>query len=186
MPNTTNRAYTYPDSSGHDRLWEHFQELATDIDTDINTLIKKPVVRLVQKATQNLADGAAGNSAITFGTGSEDIDTHGFHDTATNNHRITPNVPGYYRLRGYLYMAAGTYSQLVIGFLKNGATLHYEVERPDPASAAVGAKAEIEISANGSGDYFQFNGQQHSGGTKATNVTAGFESTFTCEWMRPL
>lgn len=33
--NTPNRAYTYPQSTDHDRLWEHFQELATDLDTDI-------------------------------------------------------------------------------------------------------------------------------------------------------
>jgi hypothetical protein len=185
MPNTS-RGYTYPDSTGHDRLWEHYEELATDINDDVDATFKKPLVRLVQKATQNLLDGAAGNSSITFAAGSEEIDTHGFHDTVTNNSRITPNVAGYYRLRGYVYMASGTYSQLVVGILKNGATIHYDVERPDPASAAVGAKVEVEASANGSGDYFQFNAQQHSGGTKATNVTAGFESTFTCEWIRPL
>src|SRR5688572_29230550 len=38
MPNTANRAYTYPASSGHTRLWEHLQELAEDIDTDVNGL----------------------------------------------------------------------------------------------------------------------------------------------------
>ncbi len=36
--NTPNRAYTYPSSTDHTRLWEHLQELATDIDTDVNSL----------------------------------------------------------------------------------------------------------------------------------------------------
>lgn len=39
--NTPNRGYTYPQSTDHDRIWEHFQELATDLDTDITTLLTK-------------------------------------------------------------------------------------------------------------------------------------------------
>lgn len=35
MPETTNRAYTYPASTGHTRLWEHYQTLADDIDADV-------------------------------------------------------------------------------------------------------------------------------------------------------
>lgn len=35
---TTPRGYTYPDAGDHTRLWEHFQELATDLDTDVGNL----------------------------------------------------------------------------------------------------------------------------------------------------
>jgi hypothetical protein len=35
MP-TTSRGYTYPDSSGHARLWEHLQTLAEDISDDVD------------------------------------------------------------------------------------------------------------------------------------------------------
>jgi hypothetical protein len=38
MSGTTPRGYTYPSSTDHDRIWEHFQELATDIDTDVGTV----------------------------------------------------------------------------------------------------------------------------------------------------
>lgn len=33
--NTPNRAYTYPQSTDNAQIWSHFQELATDIDTDM-------------------------------------------------------------------------------------------------------------------------------------------------------
>jgi hypothetical protein len=32
---TTARGYRYPASTDHDRLWEHFQNLASDIDADV-------------------------------------------------------------------------------------------------------------------------------------------------------
>jgi hypothetical protein len=186
MADTTARGYPYPESTDDVRPHEDIEALAEAVDADVTEVAEKPIVMLLQKATQNLADSGAGNSAITFGAGSEQIDTHGFHSEVTNNHRITPNVAGYYRLRGYMYMGASTYTQLVVGFLKNGSTLHYEVTRPDPASAAVGASVEYIVSANGSSDYFELRGQQHSGGTRATNVSAGFESSFSCEYLRPL
>jgi hypothetical protein len=62
MPNTT-RGYTYPDSSGSDRIWEHFQELATDIDTDVGTLVAKYMTGFVTPAT---ADGTSYTTAETL------------------------------------------------------------------------------------------------------------------------
>jgi hypothetical protein len=37
MP-TTGRGYVYPASTDHDRIWEHIQNLATSVDTDISAL----------------------------------------------------------------------------------------------------------------------------------------------------
>lgn len=38
MTANTSRGYTYPQSTDHNRLWEHFQELANDINTDVDTI----------------------------------------------------------------------------------------------------------------------------------------------------
>jgi hypothetical protein len=38
MPNTANRAYTYPASTANTNLWEHFEELAEDIDADVQLI----------------------------------------------------------------------------------------------------------------------------------------------------
>lgn len=51
MSSTPNRGYTYPDSTDNLNLWEHFEELATDIDTDVNALLS--------------AAGVTGTSVIT-------------------------------------------------------------------------------------------------------------------------
>jgi hypothetical protein len=37
MP-TTSRGYVYPASTDHDRIWEHIQNLATSVDTDVASL----------------------------------------------------------------------------------------------------------------------------------------------------
>lgn len=38
MPNTANWALTYPASTEHARMWEHFQELAGDVDTGLQAM----------------------------------------------------------------------------------------------------------------------------------------------------
>lgn len=62
MPNTT-RGYTYPDSSGSDRIWEHFQELAGDIDTDVQAIVDR---YLSGEATAVTAAGSSYTSAETL------------------------------------------------------------------------------------------------------------------------
>lgn len=55
MPDTP-RGYTYPASTDHTRLWEHFQTLATDIDTDVATLVT---------ASQSAVDATARTTTST-------------------------------------------------------------------------------------------------------------------------
>jgi hypothetical protein len=178
---TPNLDLPYPEPTDDVNLWEHFQALAEAVDAAAET----PLVKLVQKATQNLTDATP--APITFGTGSQEILTHaGFHSVSVNNSRVTPDVPGYYEIRGSLYMAAATYTQLVVGISKNGTGINWEVARPDPASAASTGTVKTVFSANGTTDYFDLRGQQHSGGTRATNVAAGFESRLIVKYLRPL
>jgi hypothetical protein len=148
-----------------------------------------PLVRLVQPVAQTLTHAA--NAALTFGTDSEEIDTHGFHSTTTNTSRVTPTVPGYYRCRAHLHMAAGAnnLTQLVIGIAKNGTRVTpHMVYRPDLSVNATSASSSAIVSCNGSTDYIEaIANQQNSGSTtRATSVASPFQSSLEVEYLRAL
>lgn len=189
MGTTDNRGYTYPESTDHNRLWEHFETLADDIDGDVDVIANPPLVRLVQQSAQSL--GSATNTALTFGSGSEEIDTHGFHDTSSNTSRVTPTVAGYYRCRAHLHMASGANNlvQLVIGIAKNGTRMDPQnVYRPDPTTAATSVATEAIVACNGAGDYIEAIANQQNSGTTSrdTSSTSLFRSTLEVEFIRPL
>lgn len=154
---------------------------------DVADAIRPPLVRLVQQAAQSLTSGVA--AAITFGAGSEEIDTHNFHDTVTNNTRITPTKAGYYRLTGQVNIVAGTALVQILGLLrKNGANVDPLMPwRPDAASnAATCAIVTAMVSMNGTTDYVELICQQNSGGAINTNAAAGQRSVFELEYRSPL
>jgi hypothetical protein len=66
----TSRGYTYPDSTGHTRLWEHFEELADDIDTDLAAVFALLPVRMAAgSVVVTLTAVAFNSSAIVFPVG---------------------------------------------------------------------------------------------------------------------
>jgi hypothetical protein len=148
----------------------------------------RPLVRLVQQATQSLADNTV--TALTFGAGSEVFDTHGFHDVVTNNTRITPSVAGYYRAVGALWIPnATTTASMEARINKNGTVQQIGRTKPDTANA-IGSSVTVEciVSMNGTTDYVELAGMQDdTGGTaRSTSVSTGFSSTFELEFLRPL
>lgn len=152
--------------------------------SDLANAINPPTVRLIQQAAQSMGNSAA--VAITFGAGSEDIDTHGFHDTVTNNTRITPTVAGRYELIGTVLVASGTLSQLAAVFRKNGGNIApLMVVRPDPAAASSGIQVTATATANGSTDFFELIGIQTSGGALNTNLAGAQVCTFECRYTGP-
>jgi hypothetical protein len=152
--------------------------------SDLANTIYPPLVRLVAQATQSIAAAVA----VQFGTGSEEVDTHGFHDTATNNSRITPTVAGWYRLTATVNMQSAAYSQILMVFRKNAANVAPLVPfRPDAAAAAAGGvQLTATVSANGSGDYFEIVTQSTPAGTTAFASGGVQTSVFECEFIRPL
>lgn len=160
---------------------------AADLTSLEDYTIRKPLVRLVQQAAQSMTSSTA--AAITFGSGSEEVDTHGFHDTTTNPSRITPTIAGWYRLTGTFNIVSGTsVTQLVGVFRRNGTTVAPLVPlRPDAASnAAQGIQITATVSVNGSSDYLEFWASQNSSGAINTNVTVGQQCVFECSFERPL
>lgn len=158
--------------------------------SDINQILNKPICRLIQAAAQSIAH--ASDVPVQFGVGSEDIDTHGFHDESTNNTRITPTVAGYYRVDGVASMSANTdYLGIQAGLRKNGAavpSLQRVQKTTGTASATQTQGAYAILSANGSTDYFELQIQHTNTAAAArnTNPTAAQASTFEVEWLRPL
>jgi hypothetical protein len=151
----------------------------------------KPLVRLIQQAAQTLASDT--DIALTFGAASEDIDTHGFHDTSTNNSRITPSIAGYYRLTGTVWWAADAD---VISYYasvgKNGTIVQRNrLVLPSTALASPLTRS-VTITAiqqcNGTTDYFELYGRQlqAAAASLATSVAGQFASVFECEFLRSL
>lgn len=183
---TTSRGYTYPASSGHDRLWEHYQTLAEDIDDDVSTIVtglSKPVGFISQATAQTMAD--ATYTAITFTA--EDFDTHNFHSTSSNTSRVTPTIAGYYRFTGAVtFEAQSTGVGLDVHFRKNGSTDVNGAVRIPGTTTIVSQQFTRMIAMNGSTDYVELMGRQDSAGTDNTQVSLPITSTLEWEYSRPL
>jgi hypothetical protein len=148
-----------------------------------------PLTRLVQQASQTgLASGAT--VSLTFGAGSEVIDSDNFHDTSVNNTRVTPNRPGWYRVvvKGVAEFNSAIISQNV-AVLKNGSvTDRSGNHRPNAQNINSGTILESWVDCNGSTDYIE--GAMSCATTGAvtwnTNAAAATQSTLTVEWVRDL
>jgi hypothetical protein len=161
---------------------------AADTTTIAALTTGKPLVRLVQQSAQSLANST--DAAILFGSGSEDIDTHNFHDVSTNTNRITPTVAGYYRLTGTVYFAASTaVTNYWANISKNGTIQAPRSRMVLPATASASLARSLTVSlmlpANGTTDYFELIGQQTSGAALNTATGGGTASVLECEFLRP-
>jgi hypothetical protein len=144
-----------------------------------------PICRLVQQAAQSIS--IATNTPVTFGTGSEEIDTNNFHDPATNNTRITPNVAGYYLFIAETIYAATTVAVALRQWVTKGG-VQLSAGNHMNHSAGVSnwrsAKATEVVAMNGSTDFCE--SLTWTGTAASTNVAAGVSSTFQCIFLRPI
>lgn len=153
--------------------------------------INRPVVRLVQQSGQAIANNT--DTAISFGAGSEVIDTHGYHDEVTNNTRITPLIQGYYMLTGLLYLPANTDWQSIQVLIKqNGATNLPSSSRHGPNATSSARSVQVicdNVFANGSTDFFESFANQVNGAAASRTTTSSGGSTaclFTAVLQRPV
>jgi hypothetical protein len=147
----------------------------------------QPLVRLIQQSAQSFTTGVV--AALTFGASSEDIDTDNYHDTVTNNSRVTPLRAGYYEVNVTMSLAAGasSYVQIVAAVAKNGTRVDPQaIMRPDPTTAATSAFTSAMVSCNGSTDYIEAYGQQTSSGSQNTNTSTGFRCVLEVKYLRAL
>lgn len=119
MPANTPRGYSYPLYTDVNNLPAHLQDLAQDIDLDVQNRynliaahLEEKVVRLTKTAIQVLATGA--NANTTWDT--EVTDNDNMANLGVNNARIQLQTAGYYLITGYVQFgpaAAGAASVVV-------------------------------------------------------------------------
>lgn len=145
-----------------------------------------PVVQLVQQAAQSFNSNAT--AALTFGASSEIIDTHNFHDTVTNNTRITPSIAGYYRFTGGVTFSGATTTQSVHAIIgKNGSGQQSVRVKHGNFNNTSSSFVSCILQMNGTTDYAELLGVQVDSGAAARNssVIAGQSSYFECEYIGP-
>jgi hypothetical protein len=144
----------------------------------------KPLGRIVASGSQVLADNT--QVAITF-SGTDDIDTHGQHNPASNNTRVTPNVAGYYRFSGTVFFAAQTTPVISdAGFRLNGTTNIAAAGRFVPGSGnGFSLSSTVMQLMNGTTDYVELMARQDSAGADDTNQSSQFSSVMEWEYLGP-
>jgi len=156
---------------------------ADDINDIREATVERPLGRMVQTVAQSIPDNTL--TALTWTT--EDIDTHGFHDTVTNNTRITPNVEGYYEFSFTYYSALQTTpADMDVCARKNGSGTIASGTRTPGAAVATGVSGTTIVSMNGTTDYIEILALQNSSGAVNTNVSSRFSSHVTWKFLRPL
>jgi len=153
---------------------------ASDINYIIGRSYDKPICRLIQQSTQAFADNAA--TVITFGSGSEDVDSHNMHNVSSNTGRITPTVAGWYRCSGKFFApAAADYASLEIFLRKNGATNWPGVSREGPNATSSSRSIYVDhlVNFNGTTDYVELVGTQDNTASASRNTPSNGGS-FSC------
>lgn len=105
MPQNTSRGYTYPLYTDPMDPAAQLQDLATDVDTDMQNLINliaaardRPSVRITGGATPDQSIAPNTDTLATFS--SEQFDNDNMADLGTNNTRIQLHQSGIYLLTG--------------------------------------------------------------------------------------
>lgn len=185
--NTPNRAYTYPTSTDNFRPYEDFQELATDIDTDVNQFFDHPICHCVQTVAQTGWTSAT-YTAITFTT--EVTDIAAIHDNSSLTNRfVIGKRLGWWKVSG-LYVpasnAAITAKRAVLR--KNGTEINGSFDGDVAASnATIVAQGTptIFVQATVITDYIELMGYETAAsGTIGTAVSGSAASSITLEWSR--
>jgi hypothetical protein len=162
----------------------------------IETLIAKPLCKLIMASGTFGIANSSNAVSVPFGSGSESIKTHaGMHSTTVNNTRIIPPLPGYYECWAVTVYAPNTSGFRTHSIGKNGVRQGPEQGIYTSSGLASGSNQPLpavitELSANGTGDYFELFTFQNSGG--ALNIvgdgttTATGNTTFVVKYTRPL
>lgn len=163
---------------------------ASDVETIADYTTQRPLVRLIQQAAQSIPHNT--NTAVTFGAGSEDIDTHNFHDVTTNPSRVKPTIAGYYRCRATTLHGSRTDYTAINGWIrKNGTGNLAPAHRYGPSTSSTQVQttiAEAIVACDGVTDYVESVVLQGNTAAVAqsTNLSSQFSSVFEVEFLRPL
>lgn len=189
MDTTVNRDYPFPEATDNVQLWTWFQLLAEALDLDVQAVVDRPHCKIVQTvANTGITDNTA--FAVTF-TGTDIYDPNGMHSPSVNNTRITPNVPGWYTVRGAVCFGGQTdFNNVESYFRKNGTTAIEPANMITPSAVAGTLVLPVvtSIDFNGSSDYAELMGRmdRSGNGTGSTAVSAQRASMFEVIYEHPL
>lgn len=144
MPLNTPRGYTYPVYGDPTNFPAQLQDLATDVDADVEALdttitaaLNAPSARVESQgpALGPLTVGA--NTTLTYAD--ELYDNDNMVNLGTNNSVVTINTPGIYLLTGYINLNAtpGAAGGVLLRFGSSGALV------PEPALASKHLNANV-------------------------------------------
>lgn len=185
---TANRAYPYPQATNNVRPYEHIQQLAEAIDTDVNLLANGGSCRIAQTvANTGITDNTA--FGVTF-TGTDILDPRGWHNPASNSSRITPDRAGWYDVRGCVVFGGQTdYNNVEAYFRKNGTTAIEGANMITPSAVASTLCLPVValVQFNGTTDYLELMGRmdRSGNGTGSTAVSAQRTSFFEVLYRHP-
>ena len=125
---------------------------------------------VTHSAAQACASGT--NTALNFDT--EDWDTDGYHDTVTNNTRLTLPFTGKFLITGWIPWAPqNTTSRRNLEVLKNGSVMEMRNETMAASSGAGEPNNTIAVMVNGvAGDYYELIAWQNSGSSLSSSHTS--------------
>jgi hypothetical protein len=153
--------------------------------SDVAYGVSPPSGRLVQQAAGVHSVAQNAMVPIQFGAGSEEWDTPSFHDTVTQNTRVTPTVAGKYLVHGAVSLAGRTdYLFLEAVIAKNGTAI------PPASRMSPGANNTTEVHnawamviCNGSGDYFEVQARHGNTAAVAVNTVVSAQFASVLEWV---
>lgn len=151
----------------------------------LNMLLNKPIVKLSQQTAQSIPNGGAG-TAVTFGAGSEEMDTHNYHDTVTNISRVTPQIAGYYECAGTYSTSASAPTAMTAVIAVNGTAIPPLIRNtPGTSSQAKSMAVYATALLNGTTDYVELLVTQTSGGAVNSQAGGGLNSVLEVKFDRP-
>ncbi len=159
---------------------------ATDVET--------PICQLTQQAGANQSGWTSATpTAVTFGVGSEDVDSHNAHDTGSNTSRIVIGVKlGWWQVEGVYVPVNQNNTTLIRAILgKNGSLITGSFTGlpfpTAPGTSLIGITTRsMLIEATNANDYIELFGYQTAAsGTIGTAVNSYVASSLTAVWQRP-
>ena len=142
-----------------------------------------PAFRAILNSFQILSNATSSVIIFQSDSGTLGFDTDSCYNTS--NGRFTPNRAGYYLIKGQLQFSQSTGNyRYSTRLYKNGSVFCENQSWNDGSNSELHNPVSTIVSANGSSDYFQIVGEQHSGGN--ITITASNSTYFEAHFIRPL
>ena len=156
---------------------------ADDVNSQVRDAVTFAFTAKSCRATSAAATSISDSTWTSLTFNNESFDTDGWHSTSTNTDRITPNLPGIYRVEVNAGFAANPTGMRGLRILKNGSTDISDVQRSaSPAGTASLMYVATTINMNGSTDYLTAQVWQSSTAPLALTTSAS-STTFIVTWI---